>query len=327
VPVKHSKTLAIPDNGNAGQVQSADWNGDHDLSGMLALLDALSGQANKVLTFDAGGNPELLPKASILSGVSPAFTGIPTAPTASPGTSNDQLATTAFTQAAVAALVAAAPGLLNTLDELAQALGDDPAFATTITSLLSLKAPLASPAFTGNPTAPDQAALNNSLRIANTKYVEAAVAAGVFAGSVIGSILTPYVDNTTLTALIPVDDTPPLIGEGTQILTQNFTPKSVLNKLRCTFRGTVGAVAADNVIASIFAGSVNIGSQSIGISVANGTMSFMICAEYTPGVLTAQTISVRAGGSTQNIAFNGIVGQRRLGGSQAATLLIEEIKG
>ena len=50
------------------------------------------------------------------------------------------------------ALIASAPGLLDTLDEIAAALNDDPNFAATMTTALGLKAPLASPAFTGTPT-------------------------------------------------------------------------------------------------------------------------------------------------------------------------------
>lgn len=60
--------------------------------------------------------------------------------------------TDAEIDAAVSALVSAAPGTLDTLNELAAALGDDPAFATTITNALASKAPLNSPAFTGTPT-------------------------------------------------------------------------------------------------------------------------------------------------------------------------------
>ena len=51
--------------------------------------------------------------------------------------------------AELAAIVDGAPGLLNTLDELAQAIGDDPAFFTTTTNNLALKAPIANPTFTG----------------------------------------------------------------------------------------------------------------------------------------------------------------------------------
>jgi hypothetical protein len=72
----------------------------------------------------------------------PALTGTPTAPTATAGTNTTQLATTAFVRAEVAALVSAAPGALDTLDELAAALGDDPNFATTITTSLAGKQPL-----------------------------------------------------------------------------------------------------------------------------------------------------------------------------------------
>ena len=63
----------------------------------------------------------------------------PTAPTAAAGTSTTQLATTAFVAAAISALVSAAPGALDTLNELAAALGDDPNFATTVTNGLAAK--------------------------------------------------------------------------------------------------------------------------------------------------------------------------------------------
>ena len=83
---------------------------------------------------------------------SPAFTGVPTAPTASAGTNTTQLATTQYVRTEVANLVNSAPGALDTLDELAAALGDDASFATTVTTSIGLKAPLESPAFTGTVT-------------------------------------------------------------------------------------------------------------------------------------------------------------------------------
>jgi len=73
---------------------------------------------------------------------SPALTGTPTAPTASVGTNTTQIATTAYVRGEVAALVASAPGALDTLNELATALGNDPNFATTVTNSLAGKAPL-----------------------------------------------------------------------------------------------------------------------------------------------------------------------------------------
>jgi hypothetical protein len=83
---------------------------------------------------------------------SPAFTGIPTAPTATAGTNTTQLATTQYVRTEVANLVNSAPGALDTLDELAAALGDDASFATTVTTSIGLRAPLESPAFTGTVT-------------------------------------------------------------------------------------------------------------------------------------------------------------------------------
>lgn len=70
---------------------------------------------------------------------SPAFTGTPSAPTASAGTSTTQIATTAFVSGEIASLIDSAPGALDTLNELAAALGDDPDFASTITNGLADK--------------------------------------------------------------------------------------------------------------------------------------------------------------------------------------------
>lgn len=73
---------------------------------------------------------------------SPDFTGKPTAPTADQSSNDTQLATTAFVRSAIAALVDSSPGALDTLNELAAALGDDPNFATTMTNALAGKQPL-----------------------------------------------------------------------------------------------------------------------------------------------------------------------------------------
>lgn len=80
---------------------------------------------------------DLSAKANLAS---PSLTGTPTAPTAALGTNTTQIATTAFVKAEVDAVIAAAPGALNTLDELAAALGDDANFATTVTNALATKA-------------------------------------------------------------------------------------------------------------------------------------------------------------------------------------------
>jgi len=74
---------------------------------------------------------------------SPVFTGTPKAPTPAAGNSSTLLATTAFVQAAIAQLVASSPESLDTLNELAAALGNDPNFSATMMNQLAARALLA----------------------------------------------------------------------------------------------------------------------------------------------------------------------------------------
>ena len=83
---------------------------------------------------------------------SPALTVTPTAPTAGATTNTTQLATTAFVQTAVSSLVDSAPSTLDTLNELAAALGDDASFSTTVTNSIATKLPLAGGTMTGSLT-------------------------------------------------------------------------------------------------------------------------------------------------------------------------------
>jgi len=197
MPIKHSKTSDVSDAGIPdGWVKPSDWNGDHDLTGILAAIDTIGVQPNTVPYIDGDGAGatflisafvrSLMNSATataflaLLSAAalnSPAFTGTPTAPTPVGSDNSGTLATTAFVQARIAALVAGSPGLLDTLNELAAALGNDPNFATTMTNALALKAPLNSPALTGTPTAPTPTAGDNSTKLATTAFIVALIAA------------------------------------------------------------------------------------------------------------------------------------------------------
>lgn len=123
---------------------------------------------------------------------SPAFTNTPTVPTATLGTNTTQAASTAFVQAAIDAIISGAPSGLNTLDELAAAIGYDASFATTITNLLAAKAPLSSPALTDTPTAPTASAATNTTQIATTAHVWAAL------NSLIGTIMSGASNNDVI---------------------------------------------------------------------------------------------------------------------------------
>jgi len=80
---------------------------------------------------------------------SPSLTGVPVAPTAASNTNTTQLATTAFVQTEITDLIGGAPGALDTLNELAASINDEASYAAGITTALGLKAPLASPDFSG----------------------------------------------------------------------------------------------------------------------------------------------------------------------------------
>lgn len=98
------------------------------------------------------GPPEAISTSIFALLASPAFTGFPTVPTAAVGTNTTQAASTAFVGNAITSLINSSPTVLDTLGELATALGNDPNFATTIANSLGLKAPLVSPTFTGTVT-------------------------------------------------------------------------------------------------------------------------------------------------------------------------------
>ncbi|EFT1523139.1 phage tail protein [Escherichia coli] len=71
----------------------------------------------------------------------PTFTGEPKAPTPAAGNNTTRIATTAFVQAAITALINGAPATLDTLKEIAAAINNDPKFSTTINNALSGKQP------------------------------------------------------------------------------------------------------------------------------------------------------------------------------------------
>lgn len=81
----------------------------------------------------ADPHTQYAPKAS------PIFTGTPTAPTPANSDNSKKLATTEFVAKALAALAGSAPETLDTLKELADALGNDPNFATTVLNKLAEK--------------------------------------------------------------------------------------------------------------------------------------------------------------------------------------------
>ena len=124
----------------------------------LANVDNTADSAKPVSTATQTALDLKLASATAASTYAPlasaALTGTPTAPTAAAATNTTQIATTEFVRAEVTALVNSAAGTLDTLGEIATALGNDANLSTTLTTSIGLKAPLASPTFTGTVTLP-----------------------------------------------------------------------------------------------------------------------------------------------------------------------------
>jgi microcystin-dependent protein len=164
-------TAGIPAGGTVGQVLSKS-----------SASDYVVGWTTPVTSGD------LALKANLES---PTFTGTPTLPTGTiattqtAGNNTTAVATTAFVRTEVSNLVASAPAALDTLDELAAALGDDANFATTTATAIGLKAPIASPAFTGTPTAPTASTELSNTQLATTEFVKQIAALFTPSGSVI----------------------------------------------------------------------------------------------------------------------------------------------
>lgn len=138
-PALYRKANGTPEHINTHSIRKLLWSfapsgfGIADLSAIVTIKSRLSSLLAGVYQ----------PAGSYAPLDSPALMGSPTAPTATTPTNNTQLATTAFVHAVVAALVDSSPATLDTLNELAAALGDDPNFATTIMNTLADKASMA----------------------------------------------------------------------------------------------------------------------------------------------------------------------------------------
>jgi hypothetical protein len=128
---------AVYDTTNNGKVDVAEVAEAVPWTGVTGKPSSFAPSAHSHPTSEVTGlDAALADKAPLAS---PALTGTPTAPTAAGGTNSTQIATTAFVAAAITAVINGAPGALDTLNELAAALGNDGAFASTITNGLAEK--------------------------------------------------------------------------------------------------------------------------------------------------------------------------------------------
>ena len=155
-------------------------------------------------------------------------------------------------EAKVAEVVGGAPGQLDTLNELAAAINDDASYASTVTTMLALKAPLASPQLTGNPTAPTQSTSNDSARLATTAWVRNYAEEELPMGprtelftldndiALPASAQSSAAEMSSVSSSLTSDQSPSVAGN--TILTASFTPKKTNSILSFGFHihGTGG---------------------------------------------------------------------------------------
>ena len=153
--------------------ESASWDaGVYQLETTDPVLGGPNGKSNLPLKNLANRTAYLKAQVDVLSEnkaplASPALTGAPTAPTASAGTNTTQIATTEFVKTAIAALTAG--GIVTSVAGKTGAV-------TLGVSDVSGAAPIASPTFTGTPSAPTQSNTDNSTKLATTAFVKSVVA-------------------------------------------------------------------------------------------------------------------------------------------------------
>jgi hypothetical protein len=279
---------------------------------------------------------------------SPAFTGTPTAPTATAGTNNTQIASTAFVTAAVAAGAASGVGSWNTRTGAVTMTAAD---VSAVGGAL-----LASPAFTGTPTAPTQAPGDSTTNLATTAFVHAAVTAigGVTTFNTRAGAVT--LNSTDITgaggALLaspafsgtPTAPTPPAADNSTRLATTAFVPIASTTTPLMDGTAAAGSAAAWSrgdhvhpVDTSRYAASNPSGFQtaaqvtaSLGsyLPLAGGTMSGSITMPSTATVAVGN-INLNSGSLAQLSILNGatLMGQLYIFPTDNNLILANNIAG
>ena len=238
---------------------------------------------------------------------SPAFTGTPTAPTALPGTSTTQIATTEFVDNATGASVI---GPASSTDD-AIALFNGPtgkliqdsgvllsSLATTafVGAAIAPLAPLASPVFTGNPTAPTPSPGDNDTSIATTAFVQAAITANQASFSAHNNGVAQSIPNAAHTKLTFSTEA---FDIGSKFAASTWTPSAGIVMLDGAV--SLPCTAGSNTIVSVFKNGVAYkrGAQLLG-SAAGNQVATVSCIDNANGTDTYELFAFQDTGVAQN---------------------------
>lgn len=215
---------------------------------------------------------------------SPNLSGTPLSPTAAAGTSNTMIATTAFVATAVANIVDTAPETLNTLNELAAALGDDPNFATTTATLIGTANNQANAAF----AAANVAIVNAGIAFAsgNTKV---ATVAGVSNTSISNAVLLTGVVSADAFSLLPAVFNQTDITEATAVFAFDKTIYRAAELLFTVTNGDAYKVVKTLVIhdgSNLTFGDNYLDDNEVTIGVINTVYSFNISGNNVQLIIT-----------------------------------------
>ena len=222
-------------------------------------------------------------EANFAPKASPALTGTPTAPTAAAGTNTTQLATTAFVQQEVGGKAGTASPQMNgtaSVGTAAKFSREDHVHPTD-----STRAPLASPAFTGAPTAPTPAASANNTQLATTEFVKTAVAGVDLSG------FAPKASPAFTGA--PTAPTPTQGNNSGQLATTAFVNAEIAaDAAPISHVGSTGA--AHGVATNLTAGFMSGGDKSKLDGIATGAAAVGSSAPLMDGTAAAGTAATAA---------------------------------
>lgn len=260
-----------------------------------------------VVSFNTRGGAVTLTNADVIAAggaplASPVFTGVPQAPTAGAGTSTTQIATCAFVSAAISSATAGVSSFNGRTGSVTLTAGD----VTGVGGAL-----LASPAFSGVPTAPTASPGTNTTQLATTAFVSATLAVSAFngrTGSVTllgadisaagGALLTSpaFVGVPTAPTAVPATNT-------TQLATTAFVSAALAAAGGVTtFNGRGGAVTL------LLTDITGVGGAPIASPIFTGTPASVTAAPGNNSTAIATTAFVTAALALAVISFNGRVG-------------------